>query len=128
MIRTILITIVAITIVLAIWNLTLSIQNMKLEEYKEKKRVRRNYMRIDLKNLFRTIALLEAILLLVLVFCFNSKINSQKETIEKQSKKLDQCSYEIKRLKLVEQNFEEEKEYLYECYKNIEKKAERSGK
>lgn len=105
MIRTIIITIVAITIVLAIWNLTLSIQNMKLEEYKGKKRVRRNYMRINWKNLFRTIALLEAILLLVSVFCFNSKINSQKETIEKQSKKLDQCSYEIKRLKLIEQEF-----------------------
>ena len=85
-------------------------------------------MRIEWKNLFRTIALLEALLLLVLTFSYGNKIDDLKNTIEKQNKKIEQCSYEIKRLKLVEQNFEEEKEYLYECYKDIELKAERSGK
>lgn len=85
-------------------------------------------MRIEWKNLFRTIALLEALLLLVLTFSYGNKIDNQKKIIDKQSKKIEQCSYEIKRLKLVEQNFEEEKEYLYECYKDIELKAERSGK
>ena len=85
-------------------------------------------MKIEWKNLFRTIALLEALLLLVLTFSYENKIDKQNETIEKQSKKIQECSYEIKRLKLVEQDFEEEKEYLYECYKDIELKAERSGK
>lgn len=85
-------------------------------------------MRIEWKNLFRTIALLEAVLLLVLTFSYGNKIDNQKKIIDKQNKKIEQCSYEIKRLKLVEQNFEEEKEYLYECYKDIELKAERSGK
>ena len=85
-------------------------------------------MRIEWKNLFRTIALLEALLLLVLTFSYGNKIDNLKNTIEKQNKKIEQCSYEIKRLKLVEQNFEEEKDYLYECYKDIELKAERSGK
>ena len=85
-------------------------------------------MRIEWKNLFRTIALLEALLLLVLTFSYGNKIDDLKKTIDKQSKKIEQCSFEIKRLKLVEQNFEEEKEYLYECYKDIEFKAERSGK
>ena len=85
-------------------------------------------MRIEWKNLFRTIALLEALLLLVLTFSYGNKIDDLKKTIESKNKKIEQCSYEIKRLKLVEQNFEEEKEYLYECYKDIELKAERSGK
>ena len=85
-------------------------------------------MRIEWKNLFRTIALLEALLLLVLTFSYGNKIDDLKKTIDKQNKTIEQCSYEIKRLKLVEQNFEEEKDYLYECYKDIEIKAERSGK
>jgi hypothetical protein len=85
-------------------------------------------MKIEWKNLFRTIALLEALLLLVLTFSYGNKIDDLKKTIKEQNKTIEQCSYEIKRLKLVEQNFEEEKEYLYECYKDIELKAERSGK
>ena len=85
-------------------------------------------MKIEWKNLFRTIALLEAILLLVLTFSYVNKIDNLKKTIDKQNEKIEECSYEIKRLKLIEQNFEEEKEYLYQCYKDIESKAERSGK
>lgn len=85
-------------------------------------------MRIEWKNLFRTIALIEALLLLVITFGYGNKIDKQNETIEKQSKKIQECSYEIKRLKLIEQDFEQEKEYIYECYKQIESRAERSGK
>lgn len=85
-------------------------------------------MKIEWKNLFRTIALLEALLLLVLSYSYLSKAKEQKEIIDKQNQKIEECSFEIKRLKLVEQSFEQEKEYLYECYKNIESKAERSGK
>lgn len=85
-------------------------------------------MRIEWKNLFRAIALFEAVLLLVLTFSYGDKIDNLKKTIKNQEKTIEQCNYEIKRLKLVEQNFEEEKEYLYQCYKDIELKAERSGK
>ena len=85
-------------------------------------------MKIEWKNLFRTIALLEALLLLVLSYSYLSKAQKQKEIIDKQNQKIEECSFEIKRLKLVEQSFEQEKEYLYECYKDIESKAERSGK
>lgn len=92
------------------------------------KRNLKNYKNIEWKNLFRTIALLEALLLLVLSFSYVSKINEQAATIDKQSKKLEQCSFEIKRLKLVEQDFEENKPYLYECFKQIESNAERSGR
>lgn len=85
-------------------------------------------MRIEWKNLFRAIALFEAVLLLVLTFSYGNKIDNLKKTIKEQNKTIEQCNYEIKRLKLIEQNFEEEKEYLYQCYKDIELKAERSGK
>lgn len=85
-------------------------------------------MRIEWKNLFRTIALFEAILLLVLTYSYGNKIDNLKKTIKEQNKTIEQCNYEIKRLKLIEQNFEEEKDYLYQCYKDIELKAERSGK
>lgn len=74
------------------------------------------------------LALIEAIVLLTISFGYWNKIDKQQEIINKQNNKIKECSYEIKRLKLVEQNFEEEKEYLYECYKNIELNAERSGK
>ena len=79
-------------------------------------------------NIITGLALIEAIVLLTISFGYWNKIDKQQEIIDKQNKKINECSYEIKRLKLVEQNFEEEKEYLYECYKDIELKAERSGK
>lgn len=79
-------------------------------------------------KIFKTLAIIEAVLLLVLSFAYGSKIDKQKEIINNKNNKIKECSYEIKKLKLVEQNFEEEKEYLYECYKDIELKAERSGK
>ena len=85
--------------------------------------IKRNYVKI-----ITILALLEAITILGISFGYWKKIDNQQEIINKQNKKIEECSYEIKRLKLVEQNFEEEKEYLYECYKDIELKAERSGK
>ena len=85
-------------------------------------------MKINSNKVFLTIALLEALLLLVITFAYGNKIDELNRTVNKQSKKIEECSFEIKRLKLVEQSFEQEKEYLYECYKDIESKAERSGK
>ena len=85
--------------------------------------IKKNYVKI-----ITILALLEAITILGISFSYWKKIDNQQEIINKQNKKIEECSYEIKRLKLVEQNFEEEKEYLYQCYKDIELKAERSGK
>jgi len=85
--------------------------------------IKKNYIKI-----ITILALLEAITILGISFSYWKKIDNQQEMINKQNEKIEECSYEIKRLKLVEQNFEEEKEYLYECYKDIELKAERSGK
>ena len=84
--------------------------------------------KINNTKIFMTIALLEAFLLIVLLFCFESKIEEQKVTIDKQSAKIKECDYEIKRLKLVEQDYEADKDYIYECFKQIEMNAERSGK
>lgn len=85
-------------------------------------------MKIEWKNLFRTIALLEALLLLVLTFSYGNKVDKLNTTINKQNKKIKECDYEIKRLKLVEQDYETDKEYIYQCFKEIEMKTERSGK
>ena len=85
-------------------------------------------MKIESKKVFLAIALCEALLLIVAVFSFGSKIEDQKVIIVKQSAKIKECDYEIKRLKLVEQDYEADKEYIYECFKQIEMNAERSGK
>lgn len=85
-------------------------------------------MKINSNKVFLTIALCEALLLIVAVFSFGSKIEDQKATIDKQSAKIKECDYEIKRLKLVEQDYETDKEYIYECFKQIEMNTERSGK
>ena len=72
--------------------------------------------------------IIDTILLLVITFSYGNKIDKLNATIEKQNKKIEECSYEIKRLKLVEQDYETDKEYIYQCFKEIEQKAERSGK
>lgn len=78
-------------------------------------------MKLDYKKIFGTIALLEAILLLVLFYSMGIKIDEQKN-------KLQQQNQELIRLKLVEEGYNADKEYIYECFKQIEQRAERSGK
>ena len=78
-------------------------------------------MKLDYKKIFGTIALLEAILLLVLFYSMGLKIDEQKN-------KLQQQNQELIRLKLVEEDYNADKEYIYECFKQIEQRAERSGK
>lgn len=85
-------------------------------------------MKKEWETIYKVLAIIEAVLLLVLSFAYGSRIDKQKEIIENKNNKIKECSYEIKRLKLIEQNYEEEKEYLYQCYKQIEQRAERSGK
>lgn len=60
--------------------------------------------KINFLNVFRVIALLEALLLLVLIYSLGSKVDKQKEMIEQQNKKLEEARQEIIRLKLVEQD------------------------
>ena len=79
-------------------------------------------------KIFLGIIFIELLIIFVLTYKIGIKLKNQQELINKPNKTIKECSYEIKRLKLVEQNFEEEKEYLYQCYKDIELKAERSGK
>ena len=81
-----------------------------------------------INKLIKPIIAIEALLMIVVIFQLCIKIENQKAIIDKQSKKIEECSYEIKRLKLVEQDYETDKEYIYQCFKEIEQKAERSGK
>ena len=85
-------------------------------------------MKIEWKNLFRTIAVLEALLLLVLTFSYGNKIDELKTTIDNQTKKIEKYRKEIIELKMVEESYTVDKDYIYECYKQIENSAERSGK
>lgn len=75
-------------------------------------------MKIEWRNLFRTIALLEALLLLVLSFNYWNKVDKQHEIIKKQEEQI----------KIFEEKNNIDRDYLYQCYKQIELKAERSGK
>lgn len=83
---------------------------------------------IDWKNIFAASTLLLAILLLVLFYSYDTKVNDQQKIIDKQELKLEETRKELIRLKLMEQDYDADKEYIYECYKDIELKAERSGK
>lgn len=75
-------------------------------------------------KIYRAMAVLEAILLLVLTFCYGGKIDDQKKIIEDKTEIIEKSKTEVKRLKLVEQDFEENKEYINECFKEMLKKGE----
>lgn len=77
-------------------------------------------MKVNYK-IFRVIALLEAILMLVIVFTLSNKIDNQKH-------KIDRITKENIRLRLVEQDFQESKEYIYECYKQVSNNASDNAK
>lgn len=124
--RTIIFILALLSVIGGIWCLTLSIQTFKITKIKEGNMKQKKS--IDLKTVFMTTTAILAVFLLAMYFGLSLIIDNQKATIEKQSKKLEECSFEIKRLKLVEQDYETDKEYIYECFKQIEMKAERSGK
>jgi hypothetical protein len=85
-------------------------------------------MNKEFNIIYRVLAILEAILLLVLSFAYGSKIDKQAEIINNQEERIKSYKQEIIQLKLVEQDYQADKEYIYECYKQIEQKAERSGR
>lgn len=85
-------------------------------------------MNKEFNIIYRVLAILEAILLLVLSFAYGSKIDKQAEIINNQEERIKSYKQEIIQLKLIEQDYQADKEYIYECYKQIEQKAERSGR
>ena len=85
-------------------------------------------MNKEFNIIYRVLAKLEAILLLVLSFAYGSKIDKQAEIINNQEERIKSYKQEIIQLKLVEQDYQADKEYIYECYKQIEQRAERSGR
>ena len=85
-------------------------------------------MNIKETKIYKILAIAEAILLLVLSFAYGSKIDKQVEKINNQEERIKSYKQEIIQLKLVEQEYQTDKEYIYECYKQIEQKAERSGR
>ena len=88
-----------------------------------------------MNKIFRFIALFEAILTLFIVFILGNKIDKQDMVIDKQdmvidSQKniIDTISKENIRLRLVEQDFEESKEIIGDCFKDISIKASDNDK
>ena len=82
----------------------------------------------NLSNLFRIIALVEAILTLIIVFSLGNKIDKQDIVIDNQKNIIDTVSKENMRLRLVEQDFEESKDIIGECFKQISIKASDNAK
>ena len=81
-----------------------------------------------MNKIFRFIALFEAILTLFIVFSLGNKIDKQDIVIDNQKNIIDTISKENIRLRLVEQDFEESKEIIGDCFKDISIKASDNDK
>jgi hypothetical protein len=81
-----------------------------------------------MNKIFRFIALFEAILTLFIVFILGNKIDKQDIVIDNQKNIIDTISKENIRLRLVEQDFEESKEIIGDCFKDISIKASDNDK
>jgi len=81
-----------------------------------------------MNRIFRFIALFEAILTLFIVFILGNKIDKQDMVIDSQKNIIDTISKENIRLRLVEQDFEESKEIIGDCFKDISIKASDNDK
>lgn len=81
-----------------------------------------------MNKIFRFIALFEAILTLFIVFILGNKIDKQDMVIDSQKNIIDTISKENIRLRLVEQDFEESKEIIGDCFKDISIKASDNDK
>lgn len=81
-----------------------------------------------MNKIFRFIALFEAILTLFIVFILGNKIDKQDIVIDNQKNIIDTISKENIRLRLVEQDFEESKEIIGDCFKDISIKASNNDK
>lgn len=81
-----------------------------------------------MNKIFRFIALFEAILTLFIVFILGNKIDKQDMVIDSQKNIIDTISKENIRLRLVEQDFEESKEIIGNCFKDISIKASDNDK
>jgi hypothetical protein len=81
-----------------------------------------------MNKIFRFIALFEAILTLFIVFILGNKIDKQDIVIDNQKNIIATISKENIRLRLVEQDFEESKEIIGDCFKDISIKASDNDK
>lgn len=81
-----------------------------------------------MNKIFRFIALFEAILTLFIVFILGNKIDKQDMVIDSQKNIIDTISKENIRLRLIEQDFEESKEIIGDCFKDISIKASDNDK
>lgn len=81
-----------------------------------------------MNKIFRFIALFEAILTLFIVFILGNKIDKQDIVIDNQKNIIDTISKENIRLRLVEQDFEESKEIIGDCFKDISIKVSDNDK
>ena len=81
-----------------------------------------------MNKIFRFIALFEAILTLFIVFILGNKIDKQDMVIDSQKNIIDTISKENIKLRLVEQDFEESKEIIGDCFKDISIKASDNDK
>lgn len=81
-----------------------------------------------MNKIFRFIALFEAILTLFIVFILGNKIDKQDMVIDSQKNIIATISKENIRLRLVEQDFEESKEIIGDCFKDISIKASDNDK
>ena len=72
--------------------------------------------KLNWENIFKGVALLEALTLLVISFAYWNKIDQLNSTIDNQNKKLEQFRKEIIELKITEENYQADLEHIYECY------------
>lgn len=81
-----------------------------------------------MNKIFRFIALFEAILTLFIVFILGNKIDKQDIVIDNQKNIIATISKENIRLRLVEQDYEESKEIIGDCFKDISIKTSDNAK
>ena len=72
--------------------------------------------KLNWENIFKGVALLEALTLLVISFAYWNKIDQLNSTIDNQDKKLEQFRKEIIELKITEENYQADLEHIYDCY------------
>ena len=73
-------------------------------------------------------ALVEAFIFLIIGFLYGIRIDNLKNEINLKDEKILKQSKEIIELKLIEEDYNSSKDYIYECFKQIENNAKRSGK
>ena len=72
--------------------------------------------KLNWENIFKGVAILEALTLLVISFAYWNKIDQLNSTIDNQDKRIEQFKKEIIELKITEENYQADLEHIYDCY------------